>query len=127
MKISNGKDTSLLQDAPGGLKVTSTSPGTITISNGKNTVTFPSQAVSLTGAAVIGASADVQLFAQKNGDVIALVKPPAPPAPTPAPPKLPVPGTVTGGPEGGFFGALGSAILDALPPYGFDSPAGPKQ
>jgi hypothetical protein len=110
VKISNGVTTSLIKDAPGGLLVTSTSPGTITISNGKNSVTFPNEAVSLSGAVSVGAGAGVQAFREKTGDIVVrLPQPPAPPTPPPAA-KLPHPGTVTGGPEGGFLSALGHGI-----------------
>jgi hypothetical protein len=131
VKISNGVTTSLIKDAPGGLLVTSTSPGTITISNGKNSVTFPNEAVSLSGAVSVGAGAGVQAFREKNGDIVVrLPQPPAPPTPPTPPPaaKLPHPGTVTGGPEGGFLGAIGHAIGDGI--LTIESPiaahAGPK-
>jgi hypothetical protein len=122
VRISNGTSTSLIKDAPGGLLVTSTSPGTITISNGKNSVTFPNEAVSLSGAVSVGAGAGVQVFREKNGDIVALAKPPAPPAPAPMPPGPVVrdhrPGgnashvTVTGHHDSGVLDTIGGAIKD---------------
>ena len=50
--LSNGVTTSAIFSGKG-LTVTSTSPGTITVSNGTNTVTMPGGSMNLSGAASV--------------------------------------------------------------------------
>ncbi|MGC1939223.1 MAG: hypothetical protein WA697_13395 [Pseudolabrys sp.] len=57
--LSNSVTTSAIFSGKG-LTVTSTSPGTITVSNGTNTVTMPGGSMNLSGAASVQAGAGVQ-------------------------------------------------------------------
>jgi hypothetical protein len=66
--LSNGVTTSAIFNGKG-LTVTSTSPGTIIVSNGTNTVTMPGGSMNLSGAASVQAGASVQLMRHPNGDV----------------------------------------------------------
>jgi hypothetical protein len=65
-----------------GLTVTSTSPGTITVSNGTNSVTMPGGSLNLSGATSVHAGAGVQLLRHPNGDVTVAASPSVASAPT---------------------------------------------
>ena len=112
--ISNGVTTYQIPNGAGGVSAFSGNPdeGWITITNGTESRSLKGGSVTVSGAIGIGGDANDIEVGSPNGEgktVVAIRPHPAPAAP-PAPP---VPGHVTGGPEGGFFGALGNSILDA--------------
>jgi hypothetical protein len=91
-----------------GLTVTSDKPGTITVSNGdpSHSVTLPGGSVTISGGQALNTVAGgpgVQVVTHPNGDFVAAANAPVPP---------PTRTTVTGGPEGGFFNALGNGLVD---------------
>jgi hypothetical protein len=115
--VSNGQVKLYIPNSPSGLSVTSNKSGTITVSNGDPThsVTLPGGSVTISGGGVtsVGGAPGVQVITHPNGDFVAAATTPAKPVPAPAPP---VPGHVTGGPEGGFLNALGSGLKDLVDP-----------
>ncbi|HKG99809.1 MAG TPA: hypothetical protein VKB08_03665 [Bradyrhizobium sp.] len=119
--VSNGRVKLYIPNSTYGLTVTKNPSGTITVSNGDPTrsVTLPGGSVTVSGGGVtsLGGGAGVQVVRQPNGDFAAAASLPPAPTPKPAPSK---PGTVTGGPEGGFFHALGSGLNEWIEP-GFSS------
>jgi hypothetical protein len=72
--LSNGVTTSAIFNGKG-LTVTSTSPGTITVSNGTNSVTMPGVTMNLSGAISVQADAGIQLVRHPNGDVTVAANP----------------------------------------------------
>jgi hypothetical protein len=112
--VSNGVTTTQIQNGPGGVAVYSDKPGTITITNGKESTTLNGGSVTLSGDVVgVGHGQGIEV-GPRNGEgktVVAIT--PTAPAPAPAPPSH-----VTGGPEGGFFGDLGSSIKDGVKAVG---------
>ncbi len=115
--VSNGQVKLYIPNSPTGLSVTTNKSGTITVSNGDPThsVTLPGGSVTISGGGVtsVGGAPGVQVITHPNGDFVAAAIPPAKPVPAPAPP---IPGHVTGGPEGGFLNALGSGLKDLVDP-----------
>lgn len=110
--VSNGVTTTQIQNGPGGVAVYSDKPGTITITNGKESTTLSGGSMTLSGNVVGVGHGDGIEVGPRNGEgktVVAI----RPPAPAPA-----APSHVTGGPEGGFFGALGSSIKDGAKAVG---------
>jgi len=111
--VSNGRVNLYIPNSAAGLTVTGNPGGTITVSNGDPTrsVTLPGGSVTVSGGGVtsLGGGAGVQIVRHPNGDFAA-----AGSFPQSAPPKAarPKPGTVTGGPEGGFVNALGKGLID---------------
>jgi hypothetical protein len=109
--VSNGVTTTILRGASSGVLVQSLEPGKIIVrgDNGQE-ATLLGGSVTVTGAAIVGSGQGIERLNRPNGDVTLAVGPgiayPVPAAP-------PAPSHVTGGPEGGFFGAIGSTILDA--------------
>ncbi|MGC1924255.1 MAG: hypothetical protein WA706_10605, partial [Pseudolabrys sp.] len=67
---SNSVTTSAIFSGKG-LTVTSTSPGTITVSNGTNTVTMPGGSMNLSGAASVQAGAGVQAAGNATAVIVA--------------------------------------------------------
>ena len=65
-----------------GLTVTSTSPGTIAVSNGTNSVTMPGVSINLSGAVSVQGGAGVQLVRHPNGDVTVAANPTVASGPT---------------------------------------------
>ncbi len=115
--VSNGQVKLYIPNSPSGLSVTTNKSGTITVSNGDPThsVTLPGGSVTISGGGVtsVGGAPGVQVISHPNGDFVAAATPPAKPVPAPGPP---IPGHVTGGPEGGFLNALGSGLKDLVDP-----------
>jgi hypothetical protein len=111
--VSNGRINLYIPNSSSGLTVTKNASGTITVSNGDPThsVTLPGGSVTVSGGGVtsVGGAAGVQVIRHPNGDFAAAASLPPAPAPKPAPLK---PGTVTGGPDGGFVHALGAGLGD---------------
>lgn len=68
--LSNSVTTSAIFSGKG-LTVTSTSPGTITVSNGTNTVTMPGGSMNLSGAASVQAGAGVQAAGNATAVIVA--------------------------------------------------------
>ncbi len=90
--LSNGVSNSAIFNGKG-LTVTSSSPGTITVSNGNSSVTLPGGSLTLHGAISVSASSGLQLVHQTNGDVTVAVSPtlvngPAKPATNNVPPGV---------------------------------------
>ncbi len=133
--VSNGVTATRIASGPNGLYAVVRSPGTVTITNGKDYVTLRGNSVNITGAAVKLAPvectgcvlksipaggytivADPKKGYYPEGDPSRGISGPrqeyrmTPPKGAAAPPA---PSHVTGGPEGGFLGALGSSIVDA--------------
>ncbi len=108
--VSNGLTTTQIQNGPGGVAVYSDKPGTITVTNGKESTTLNGGSVTLSGDVVgVGHGQGIEVGPRNGeGKTVVAISPPAP-APAPAPPSH-----VTGGPEGGFFGDLGSSIKDGV-------------
>jgi len=108
--VSNGVTTTQIQNGPGGVAVYSDKPGTITITNGKESTTLNGGSVTLSGDVVgVGHGQGIEVGPRNGeGKTVVAISPPAA-APVPAPPSH-----VTGGPEGGFFGDLGSSIKDGV-------------
>src|SRR5215475_10068506 len=79
--LSNGVTTSAIFNGKG-LTVTSTTPGTITVSNGTNSVTMPGGTMNLSGAISVQAGAGIQLLRHPNGDVTVAANPTVTSAPT---------------------------------------------
>ncbi len=108
--MSNGVTTTQIQNGPGGVAVYSDKPGAIT--NGKESTTLPGGSVTLSGNIVGVCHGEGVEVGPRNGEgktAVAIKPPPPPPA---------APTRVTGGPEGGFFGALGSSIKDGVKAVG---------
>jgi hypothetical protein len=106
--VSNGQVKLNIPNSSGGLTVTSDKPGTITVSNGdpSHSVTLPGGSVTISGGQALNTVAGgpgVQVVTHPNGDFVAAANAPVPP---------PTRTTVTGGPEGGFFNALGNGLVD---------------
>ena len=106
--ISVGEGSFQIPDGPGGVIVSSTSPGTLTISNGHNSRTVGAGSLTLSGTLGVGRGPGVQVGPTNGeGKTVIAVTPP-PPAP------LPHPGTVTntsamddiGKAVGGAFGVV---------------------
>jgi len=55
--VSNGVITSNMFNGPGGLEVSANAPGTITVTNGSNSVTLPGNTVTLSGAVALAPGA----------------------------------------------------------------------
>ena len=110
MTVSNGVTKIDIANGPGGVAVYSGSPGTITVTNGKESQTLRGGSVTLFGDVIgVGAAQNVQVGARNGeGNTVVAIKP------QPAPANVPVPAHVTGGPEGGFFSALGNGIKDGI-------------
>jgi len=109
--VSNGVTTTQIQNGLGGVSVYSDKPGTITITNGKESTTLTGGSVTLSGNVGVGGGQGVQVGSRNaEGKTVVAIKPP-PPAPA-------APTHVTGGPEGGFLGALGSSIKDGVKAVG---------
>jgi hypothetical protein len=134
--VSNGVTATRIENGTKGLYAVIRSPGTVTITNGKDSVTLRGNSVNITGAAVKLAPVECTGCVLKSipaGGYTIVADPkkgyypaanpsrgisgprqeyPMTPASAPAPAPAAV-SHVTGGPEGGFFGALGSSIVDA--------------
>jgi hypothetical protein len=113
VSVSNGVTTTQIQNGLGGVTVYSDKPGTITVTNGKESTTLTGGSVTLSGNVVgVGGGQGVEVGPRNSaGNTVVAIKPPAP---APA-----APGHVTGGgPEGGFFGDLGSSIKDGVKAVG---------
>jgi hypothetical protein len=108
VKISNGVSTASIATGAG-LTVASHAPGTITISNGTNSVTLPGGSVVVSGVGSVASGGGVQIVRHPNGDIaVAAAAPPAAPAPAPAAP--PLRGGLTGtGPIDEIKGIAGQA------------------
>jgi hypothetical protein len=104
--VSNGRVKLYIPNSSSGLTVTSNKSGTVTVSNGdpSHSVTLPGGSVTISGGGVtsVAGAPGVQIVNHPNGDFVAAT----------TGPKKPEPGTVTGGPEGGFVNALGSGLKD---------------
>ena len=90
------------------MTVTSNKAGTVTVSNGdpSHSVTLPGGSVTISGGGVksVGGAPGVQVVSHPNGDFVAA---------TTGPKKsVPVAGTVTGGPDGGFLHGLSNGLQD---------------
>jgi hypothetical protein len=72
--LSNGVTNSAIFNGKG-LTITSSSPGTITVSNGNSSVTLPGGSLTLHGAISVSASSGLQLVHLTNGDVTVAVSP----------------------------------------------------
>jgi hypothetical protein len=81
VSISNGVTKSAISNERGGLTVTSTRPGTITITNVKgSSVTLAGGSVTLSGAATpVKAGAGLQVAHLMNGSTVVAVNPPGKP------------------------------------------------
>jgi hypothetical protein len=112
--VSNGQVKLYIPNSPSGLTVKSNESGTITVSNGDPThsVTLPGGSVTISGGGVLSVAGapGVQVASHPNGDFVAVATTKSTPVP---PPTV----TVTGGPEGGFFHALGSGVEDFFDPH----------
>lgn len=118
VSVSNGVTTTQIQNGLGGVTVYSDKPGTITVTNGKESTTLNGGSVTLSGNVVgVGGGQGVQVGPRNaEGNTVVAIKPPAPPPAAPT--------HVTGGPEGGFFGDLGSSIKDGVKAVGNGIEAG---
>jgi len=117
--VSNGVTTTQIQNGLGGVSVYSDKPGTITVSNGKESTTLSGASVTLSGNVVgVGGGQGVEVGPRNGeGKTVVVIKPPSPP---PA-----APGHVTGGgPEGGFLGDLESSIVDGAKAVGHGAAEG---
>jgi hypothetical protein len=102
--------TAILHGASSGVLVQSLEPGNIIVrADNGHSVTLFGGSVNVRGAAFVGSGQGILRDNHLNGDVTLAIAYPAPATP-PAPQAS---SHVTGGPEGGFFGDLGSSILDA--------------
>ena len=115
--VSNGVTATILHGASAGVVVQTLEPGKILVraDNGQS-VTLSGGSVSVSGAKIVSPGAFIQRADHPNGEVTLAIglgasypKPTAPAAPAPVAP----PSHVTGGPEGGFLGAIGGSIVDA--------------
>ena len=115
--VSNGVTATILHGAGAGVVVQTLEPGKILVraDNGQS-VTLSGGSVSVSGAKIVSPGAFIQRADHPNGEVTLAIglgasypKPTAPAAPAPVAP----PSHVTGGPEGGFLGAIGGSIVDA--------------
>jgi hypothetical protein len=108
--VSNGQVKLYIANSASGLTVTSNKSGTVTVSNGdpSHSVTLPGGSVTISGGGVksVGGAPGVQVVSHPNGDFVAATTGPTK--------NVPVAGTVTGGPEGGFVNALGSGLKDTV-------------
>jgi hypothetical protein len=84
--VSNGVSTTQIQNGLGGVYVYSDKPGTITVSNGKESTTLPGASVTLSGNVVgVGGGQGVEVGPRNGeGKTVVAIKPPA--GPTPAAP-----------------------------------------
>src|ERR1700716_1635592 len=106
--VSNGQVKLYIPNSASGLTVTSNKAGTVTVSNGdpSHSVTLPGGSVTISGGGVksVGGAPGVQVVSHPNGDFVAA---------TTGPKKsVPVAGTVTGGPDGGFLHGLSNGLQD---------------
>jgi len=115
--VLNGVTATILHGAGAGVVVQTLEPGKILVraDNGQS-VTLPGGSVSVSGAKIVSPGAFIERADHPNGEVTVAIglgasypKPAAPTAPSSAAP----PSHVTGGPEGGFLGAIGGSIVDA--------------
>jgi len=115
--VSNGVTATILHGAGAGVVVQTLEPGKILVraDNGQS-VTLSGGSVSVSGAKIVSPGAFIERADHPNGEVTVAIglgvsypKPAAPTAPSSAAP----PSHVTGGPEGGFLGAIGGSIVDA--------------
>ena len=81
--ISNGVNSVQIKDGTGGVTVSSTRPGTITVSNGSESKTLSGSSLTVSGAKGIGSGQGVQV-GTKNGEgrTVVAIKPVTPPAGT---------------------------------------------
>jgi hypothetical protein len=71
--ISNGKDSFQIYDGPGGVTVTSSRPGQLTVSNGVQTQTLSGIAMTITGSAGVGVAKGLGTGPrQADGSVVVL-------------------------------------------------------
>ena len=103
VNISNGAATSLLANGPNGLTLAVKSPGTITVSNGTNSITMPGTSLVLSGSNVKLAPGctGCTLMINPAGGYTVLAGSGYDTADTKGhrvPPPPPSPGVVTGGP-----------------------------
>ena len=84
--VSNGVSTTQIQNGLGGVYVYSDKPGTITVSNGKESTTLPGASVTLSGNVVgVGGGQGVEVGPRNGeGKTVVAIKPSA--GPTPAAP-----------------------------------------
>src|ERR1700716_3470472 len=106
--VSNGQVKLYIPNSASGLTVTSNKAGTVTVSNGdpSHSVTLPGGSVTISGGGVksVGGAPGVQVVSHPNCDFGAA---------TTGPKKsVPVAGTVTGGPDGGFLHGLSNGLQD---------------
>src|SRR4030081_1088676 len=106
--VSNGQVKLYIPNSASGLTVTSNKAGTVTVPNGapSHSVTLPGGSVTISGGGVksVGGAPGVQVVSHPNGDFVAA---------TTGPKKsVPVAGTVTGGPDGGFLHGLSNGLQD---------------
>ncbi len=79
--ISNGANTVQIRDGTGGVTVSSSRPGTITVTNGSESQTLSGGSLTISGAKGIGGDKSVQVGAV-NGEgraAVAIAPPPPPP------------------------------------------------
>ncbi|HXD45644.1 MAG TPA: hypothetical protein VN655_10965 [Pseudolabrys sp.] len=115
--VSNGVTATILHGASAGVVVQTLEPGKILVraDNGQS-VTLSGGSVNVSGAKIVSPGVSIDRADHPNGEVTVAIRPGAvyakPPA-SPAPAAPPPPSHVTGGPEGGFLGAIGGSIVDA--------------
>ena len=90
--LSNGVTNSAIFNGKG-IMVTSNSPGTITVSNGRDSVTLLGGSISLHGALSVSAAAGMQIVHLRNGDIgvaasPVLINTPPKPSSNPVPPGV---------------------------------------
>jgi hypothetical protein len=83
--VSNGVTTTQIQNGVGGVSVYSDKPGTITVTNGKESTTLSGASVTLSGNVVgVGGGQGVEVGPRNGeGKTVVAVKPPAPASPLP--------------------------------------------
>jgi hypothetical protein len=98
--VTDAKGNSfIIPDHGGGVAVTSSRPGALTINNGVETRTVTGVKLTISGARTVSVQKGIQVGpAQADGSTVV----------------LPTNGTVTGGPDGGFVHALGKGLADGV-------------
>jgi hypothetical protein len=107
--VSNGVTKYEITNGPGGVAVYSGKPGTITVTNGKESVTLNGGSVNLSGNVIgVGAPKELQVLRKPNGEATIAVNAPPPP---PTPPL----------PNGGMtdFTGVGGGIFKAVDDFGY--------
>jgi hypothetical protein len=112
VSVSNGVTTTQIQNGPGGVAVYSDKPGTITVTNGKESTTLNGASVTLSGNVVgVGHSQGVEVGPRNaEGKTVVAIKPP---------PETPPAGTLQRNDPRDVLKCFGCDVLGGVADFGY--------